>query len=177
MKKSVCLMAILGALGATSAFAAQSVVVDFAGEVREKACNVTLIDGSTKLDLGHLKTSASADDKGEAIPVLFKLSGCGLGAKGKVPTIALYQNLGVSANAVTNTSIKDGTLGTENAKVVVQFGNDKKADGLPTQNVVINPGNGDDYTIQYGYAYLKAKQASPDAGKVAAKALFTVTYN
>ena len=177
MKKSVCLMAVLGALGASSAFAAQHVTVEFAGEVRAKACNVTLVDGSNKIELGHLLTSAQANTTGQAHPVVFKLTGCGLGNKATAPVIALHQNLTITPEAIGNTSISDGTLGTNNGKVVVQFGTEDKQDGLQPQKVIVNDTNGENYVIQYGYAYLKAKDGTPTAGKVNAKALFTVTYN
>ena len=177
MKKSVCLMAILGALGASSVYAAQNVIINFKGEVRDNACIVSLVNGSTTLQLGHISTASNTDDKGDAYPVVFKLTGCGLGAgAGKAPTIALNQDMTLTPEALGNSSVTDGRLGTDHSKVVVQFGNDQKKDELPKPTTLVDKNDGENYYIQYGYAYLKAVQDSPEAKEVNAKALFTVTY-
>ena len=179
MKKSVCLMAILGALGATSAFAAQSVIIDFTGEVRDTACNVSLVDNSKALDLGHIMASAKAAEasgKGEAIPVVFKLTNCGLGAPDKAPVINLAQDLTITDTALKNSDVTQGTLGTNHENVVVQFGDQSKKDQKPSSTPVVSAPDGNSFFIQYGYAYLKALNDAPAAQKVNAKALFTVTY-
>lgn len=185
MKKSVCLMAILGALGATSAFAAsstQSVEINFTGEVIDKACEITLHNGGNTLDLGTIRTDIKDGQKGSIVPVVFKFMNCktvgvDTDAGLKVENVQLVADL--NDTNFPQTALNNGTLSTSVDGVLVQIYKDsagnteglKGKDDLGIQQV----GNAQYATI--GYAAMKkeaAKQIS--AGKLTAKAMFKVTY-
>lgn len=77
MKKSVCLLALLGAFGASAnAASTQSVEVTFEGYVTDKTCDITLSNGSNSVDLGSILTTQKESEPGTRVPVIFKLSNC-----------------------------------------------------------------------------------------------------
>lgn len=123
MKKSVCLMAMLGALGATSAIAAstQSVEITFQGEVTEKTCDISLANGSKVLDLGTIAANAGNGDKGTLVPLTFKLSNCNglvLDTATGGP-IDLAEDL--TATNLVNSDVSTGKLATDKKNIIVQF--------------------------------------------------------
>lgn len=176
MKKSVCLMAILGAMGMTAAHAdTQSVIVDFTGEVRDKTCDVELTTGDLSVELGEIGTKAAKGEVGKKIPVIFKLSNC-KGNTGTTRTITLENDL-MTQNPAQWGNLKNGQLSTDHDKVVVQFfqsGEDLAPEGLKPDQTETDLGG--TYFIEVGHAALKAFDKEPAAGPVNAKAMFTVTY-
>ena len=177
MKKSVCLMALLAAFGTSAVQAkADSVIIDFAGEVADQTCEITLRGGGTDLDLGQIPTSTKLDGKGKLVPVIFKLKDCASKA-GTSRIITLEHDL-MTSNPAQTDLVKNMTLSTDHKNVVVQFYTDKTGNtmGLATQQTNTTAGN--DIFIEIGHVAMKATKnlEAKDAGAVNAKAMFTVTY-
>lgn len=174
MKKSVCLMAILAAFGTSAVQAkADSVIIDFAGEVADQTCEIELRGGGKTINLGQIPTTATTGQKGTPIPVIFRLKDCAGKANNGVD-ITLDEDL-MTVNP-GQTSEKNKTLSTDHEKVVVQFYTNEGAgtEGLkPTQDVVTA---GKDLLVEIGHVALKAIDNNPDPKTVNAKAMFTVTY-
>ena len=177
MKKSVCLMALLAAFGTSAVQAkADSIIIDFAGEVADRTCEITLRGGGNKLELGQLPIGTEADGKGKLIPVIFKLKDCA-NAAGQSRTVTLDEDL-MTSNPGQTDLVTNMTLSTDHQKVVVQFYTDNQGNtmGLATQqtNTTVN----NDIYIEVGHVAMKAteKLEAGDAGTVNAKAMFTVTY-
>lgn len=176
MKKSVCLMALLAAFGTSAVQAkADSVIIDFAGEVADQTCEIELRGGGTDLYLGQLPTTTKTDGKGKLIPVIFKLKGCKDVSQSR--EITLDEDLMNTYPGQTDLA-KNKTLSTDHEKVVVQFYTDNTGDhmGLATQQT--NTVSGNDVYVEIGHVALRALTdlQSGDAGAVNAKAMFTVTY-
>ena len=76
MKKSACLMALLGAFAVSSANA-DSVEITFKGAVSASACNIKLDNGSTTLNLGTLNKNKveKVGDHGSMVPLVFQVDG------------------------------------------------------------------------------------------------------
>lgn len=174
MKKSVCLMALLAAFGTSAVQAkADSVIIDFAGQVADQTCQIELRGGGTKLDLGQIPTSAGVGTKGTRVPVIFRLVACKDKAT-KGVTITMDEDLMSVNPGQTNETTK--TLSTDHEKVVVQFYTDANAgtEGMKATQTPVTSGN--DLLVEIGHVAMKVVGASPDAKGVNAKAMFTVTY-
>ena len=178
MKKSVCLMAILGAfaLSANAAKSDQSVDITFTGKVIAENCKVDLAQGGTSLNLGTIKKDEVQNGKGTIVPVLMKLSNCGDSLK-TVSKFELVHDLSTANSA--NTNLTNGTLSTNDAGVVVQFYTkaDGSAEGKPALigNSTISNKNG---TFLGGYVSLKKISAAAlNAGDITAKGMFNITFN
>lgn len=178
MKKSVCLMAILGAFAATGAMAAQqSIQIDFTGTVIEHSCEVSLANGQKQVNLGSIPLSAKENSKGTVVPLFLKLANCGTGVNG-VASFDLLHDL--SASNWGNTNVGNGTLSTDQKGVVVQFYT--SADGATEGKPSLQPGtgtvSGKAGTVLGGYAALKRIGSEKlTAGTVTAKGMFALTYN
>lgn len=177
MKKSVCLMAILGAMCMTAAHAdTQSVIVDFTGEVRDKTCDISLSNGpDLEVELGEISTQTKKGESGTKVPVIFKLENC-TGAFTQ-RTISLEHDLMTKYPAQLG-NLNGGQLSTDHEKVVVQFyqsGEKAAPEGMKPGQTETDIG-GNVYLIEVGHVALKAFDDNPTAGPVNAKAMFTVTY-
>ena len=182
MKKSVCLMAILGALGATSAFAAsQSVDVTFTGSVLDKACTITLHNGGTTLNLGSVTTQIQDGQHGTLVPVVFKFTDCkevgkpDAAAQLTVNDVELVADL--NNQHFDQTLLSNGTISTNNAGIVVQLYKDAEAKnmGLADDHKVNKVGDAQYATVAWA-ALAKNPAGTVSAGDVTAKAMFKVTY-
>lgn len=177
MKKSVCLMAILGAfaVGANAAID-QSVDISFTGQVTEENCSVSLADGSTTLNLGTIKKPAAEGDHGSVVPLLLKLSSCGTTLQ-NVSGFKLVNDL--STDWPVNTNVADGTLSTNQEGIVVQFYSDADGSTPAAPALMGNPAiNNNAATVLGGYAAMLRKgTATLQAGEVTAKGMFILTYN
>ena len=176
MKKSVCLMAILGALGATSAFATtQSVEVNFTGQVIEHSCNVSLANGQGALNLGSIKKDAGNGTKGQVVPLILSMKDCGANVN-QVSKFELLHDLSVTHWG--NTNITTGTLSTSQKGLVVQFYEDMSGAKEKAPSLVGHSVSGKTATVLGGYAALKRIGADTlTAGEVTAKGMFALTYN
>ena len=178
MKKSVCLMAILGALGATSAIAAstQSVEIAFQGEVTEKTCDISLANGTKALDLGTIAAGAGNGTKGTVVPLTFKLSNCnGLTLDTNGGPVDLAEDL--TNSNIVNSDVSVGKLATNKKNIVVQFYKDEgTTEGFLDTQTPEN-GTGDVFFVNAGFvAMKKISDEKTDPGVVNARAMFTVSY-
>lgn len=183
MKKSVCLMAILGALGTTTAIAAQqSVEINFDGEVINQSCTIKLLDGTDTLYLGTLPAATANGERGSAVPMFFKLSGCTDTLK-KVTGVALENDLLATPDNAGVANINDFEISTSNPQVIVKLYKTKAA--KPADKGLADVGKIDinkqgDTVVPAGYAALVMKhdgKGTPvQAGTLKASAMFSVTY-
>lgn len=183
MKKSVCLMAILGALGTTTAIAAQqSVEINFDGEVINQSCTIKLLDGTDTLYLGTLPAATANGERGSAVPMFFKLSGCTDTLK-KVTGVALENDLLATPDNAGVANINDFEISTSNPQVIVKLYKTKAA--KPADKGLADVGKIDinkqgDTVVPAGYAALVMKHdgkgTAVQAGTLKASAMFSVTY-
>ena len=176
MKKSVCLMAILGAfaIGANAA-TQQSIDIKFTGQVIEQNCQVSLANGQDELNLGSIMKSSADGEKGIVVPVLLKLTNCG-DALTAVNKFELLSDL--SVNHWGNTNITNGTLSTNQSGVVVQFYEDASGKVEAAPKLVAGSIAEKKGTVLGGYAALKRIGSDElQAGDVKAKGMFALTYN
>ena len=177
MKKSVCLMAILGAfaIGANAAVD-QSIDISFTGQVIEENCEVQLANGSNALNLGSMMKGAKNDTKGTVVPLLLKLSKCG----GTLQTVSGFKLVNdLSTENYGNTNIKAGTLSTNQAGVVVQFYSDADGATPAAPSLIGKPTIATQTaTVLGGYAAMLRKGAVDlKTGPVTAKGMFVLSYN
>lgn len=178
MKKSVCLMAILGSFAVSvNAASNQSVDLTFTGKVVAENCTVDLAQGGTTLNLGTIKKDVAQDTKGTVVPVLLKLSNCGDTLK-TVSGFELINDLSTAHSG--NTNIGKGTLSTNDQGVVVQFYTkpDGSTEGKPSLINGTAGITGKKGTFLGGYAALKKITGSAlTAGDITAKGMFNITFN
>lgn len=176
MKKSVCLMAILGAFAAcANAATQQSIDIKFSGQVIEQNCQVALANGQDKLNLGSIMKTASDGEKGIVVPVLLKLTGCSAGING-VQSFDLINDL--SVDNWGNTNITNGTLSTNQKGIVVQFYNDAQGSKETKPSLIGHNISNQEGTALGGYAAMKRIGAEElNVGEVTAKGMFALTYN
>ena len=186
MKKSVCLMAVLGALAASGAMAAstQSVDITFKGEVIDKACTISLHNGSNTLPLGTISTQIGDNERGTLVPMILKFSECKNVAQPNTPQamtvnkVELVADLNDSNADLTNLS--KGTLSTTKDGVLVQIYKNKTGTTDNDKGLVdgMKPTVADKVSlVTVGYVAMTKKQgAKLSAGDVEARAMFKVTY-
>lgn len=186
MKKSVCLMAILGAFAATGAMATtdkdQTVDVTFTGNIVDSNCNIALDNGNLTLELGSVNKKTLADvKKGARVPVTFKLNQCnGMTLK----SLDLVQ--ATNGAYPENFNDTNATLPTEQADLVVQIYQEKAGttkgladlSGVTDANGAITEEN---KLINVGYAALALKDGGNvknlTAGAVSSSAMFRFEFN
>ena len=188
MKKSVCLMAVLGAFCATGANAAldkpidQTVNVKFNGNVVNSTCVINLLNGSTTLSLGSLNLAVAKNEgaHSQPIPLIFKVTGCDA-KTANITDVDLINDVGVGAPTANknHSDITHGTLATDKDGVVVQIYNAETAE--PTQKGLIAKPTatvtGGGAVITVGWATLERKgKTTPDAGPVKAEGQFEFTF-
>ena len=196
MKKSVCLMAILGAFAATSVCAApqvppqkfnQTVNVKFTGDVVKSSCQIDVLNGTNKtVKLGALNLSAQGMDQenahGDLVPLIFKISGCA--GDNTINGIKLIADIGTGAADkdpgvdVSKSDVSKGTLLTNKPNVLVQIYK-QAAGGQEGLNEITNQTltNGQTGLYTVGYVGLKRMKDEPKAGTVKAEGMFEVTFN
>ena len=175
MKKSVCLMAILGALGATSAFAAvettETHTVKFTGEVIASTCDLTIGGTGNVIHLGRVEPEA--DKKGLLVPVTFNFTNC------DKKTLKKISYKGGNNGGKDNTT--DGTIGTHLERVSIKLFTDAEGKNYSadvTQNIQFDPAGTTSKAIIPYYARLETAKngGNPESGTVQSSALFAVTY-
>ena len=191
MKKSVCLMAILGAFALTSANAAsnqQTVDITFTGSVTESTCNIKLDNGQTSLYLGSIKKAGAQANQtmGTAVPLVFQVDNCT--TETAVTNVELVEDLTMDNRG--NSDLAKGILATNKDFIGVKISKnedgsqpgveliDKKQIGAgPTQGVELKKGGA---TVRVGYARLLALKGANDmqaTDDIKAKAMFRLTFN
>ena len=189
MKKSVCLMAILGAFALTSANAAsnqQTVDITFTGSVTESTCNIKLDNGQTSLYLGSIKKAGAVANQtvGTAVPLVFQVDGCT--TEKAVTNVELIEDLTMDNRG--NSDITKGILATNKDYIAVKISKDEQGNqpGVElkdktqvdaVQGVPIVKGGA---TIRAGYARLLALKDAANmkaADDIKAKAMFRLTFN
>ena len=190
MKKSVCLMAILGALGTCGVSAApaptgendQSIAVTFTGRVSTSTCKIS-VDGGSELDLGTIKKSGddwAATDKGNPIPLIFDIATCD---KNSVKGVALVKD--ILGQNLDQSSVDNHKLATTKKPINVHFYKNLAATdpGLIdySKNPVTLQGAGQKTgKVLAGYAQLQHngnKEALQNGELITAKAMFNLTFN
>ena len=187
MKKSVCLMAILGAFCATGANAAigandQTVDIRFTGYVTESTCVIGLKGNGTELELGVVKKPEGGwkkGNKGSLVPVIFEVTNCD---KTGVQAIDIEADL--MGDNYGNSNIGEGTLSTNKKAMNVQLYQDRAAGtkGIKKTGIQLNgtgPNNKKGEAL-VGYATLEHNGNSDPlkAGElIEAKAMFKLTFN
>lgn len=174
MKKSVCLMAVLGAFAAAGANAAttEEIPVNFVGEVKAATCKVTVGQSGNTINLGRVDLEANS--KGTLVPVTFSFYECKTTA---VNSIELTSGQNGHDDNVTN-----GTLATKVKEVSVKLYNDRSAGQTFNKKVTLDEKNtgkveGGKLTTTPFFARLEVGGTGPaPAGTVDSNALFTVTY-
>lgn len=187
MKKSVCLMAILGAFAASGAMAAvtandQSVEITFTGMVSESTCQINLIGGGRTLDLGTLKKAGGTwqnTDRGSLVPIVFDITNCD---KNGVSKVALDKD--ILGQNIDKSDVANGTLATTQKSLNVQIykdlaGNNKGVDDKA--KVTFTGKDGQKVgKLMAGYAALQhnGDSTAVQAGQtVTAKGMFVLTFN
>ena len=170
MKKSVCLMAILGALGASSAFAAETVAVRFTGTVVNSTCDVVVGSQGNTVHLGQI--SPEADKTGAMIPVTFSFSNCDHGQ-----TLKTIKYVGGNNGGTDNPT--DGTIGTTLKNVKIKLYTESSGKTY-TPDVTVNKTFGPDANsamITPFFARLETGNGKQtDSGIVESSALFELSY-
>ena len=190
MKKSVCLMAVLGALGTCGVSAApltgendQSIAVTFTGRVSTSTCKIS-VDGGSELDLGTIKKSAdqwSANDKGTLMPLVFDIATCD---KNSVNGVALVKD--ILGQNIGQSSVADHKLATTKKAINVHFYKDLAGaePGLvdlkkSPVNLQGSP-NQKSGKVMVGYAQMKHngdQDPLKNGDVITAKAMFNLTFN
>ena len=171
MKKSVCLMAILGAfsVGANAAHS-ENIPVEFTGSVKAKTCDITVGQTGNVIDLGRVEPTKNS--KGLLVPVTFGFSNC-TGTGIQSIELAKGQNGGNGDN------IAQGTLGTNITGVTVQLYNDRaaaKAFNSKIDYTTNGEFKGNALKVTPYFARLEVGNADAQPDTVHSGALFTVTF-
>ena len=169
MKKSVCLMAILGAFAASVNAATETVVVRFTGDVQAATCDVTVGQNGNLVHLGRV--APEANKKGSIVPVTFSFTNC---KETQLKSVEFTggQNGGLDDKAT-------GKLGTNLANVEVKLYNNAAGNGPFTPKHDINKTftkTDKSLVVTPYYARLETGGTAPTAGTVQSSALFEVTY-
>lgn len=172
MKKSVCLMAILGAFCASvNAATSEGVPVDFFGKVEAATCNVTVGQTGNKINLGRV--SPDANSEGVLVPVTFAFTNC---TTTGITSIKLESGQNGSEDNVAG-----GVLGTTKTGVTIKLFNDRAGTAYQ-QTVTYDPdsdgkvdGNKTVKVTPF-YARLAVGGANAATGEVDSSALFMVEY-
>ena len=170
MKKSVCLMAVLGTLGATSAFAGDTIAVRFTGTVVDSTCDVVVGSNGNTVHLGTV--APEADKKGALVPVTFSFTNCD--DQKKLQSIEYKGgNNGGLDDAAT------GKIGTSLKNVEIKLYEDETAKNFNAKKTI-------DHTFTTAenskvftpfFARLETGSTGPvEAGTVNSSALFEITY-
>ena len=184
MKKSVCLMAILGAFAASGAMAAapaapnadnQDINITFKGKVIESNCSIVAGDNGV-VDLGTFnKTKQTAP----IVPVQLAFKGCNEAAN-KVATVKLKRDGGKFPQ---QGSLTDHTLSTDQQGINIQLykdmtGTTKGMVQLETANGGLN-GSGDAATVTVAYAKMIPTKTGTltNGATVNGLGVFEVTFN
>lgn len=173
MKKSVCLMAILGAfaVGANAA-TTEEVPVNFVGEVKAATCKVTVGQAGNTINLGRVDLEANS--KGTLVPVTFSFYECKTQAVTSIELSGGQNGQGDNVNT--------GILATKVKEVTVKLYNDRTANQTFNKKVTLEENTtgkveGKKLTTTPFYARLEVGATGPaPAGSVDSNALFTVTY-
>lgn len=181
MKKSVCLMAILGAFigGVAQAADSQSVIVKFKGQVASESCTVEILNSiSGVVDLGTISKTAGKDTKGQLVPLTFKLTGCSSGLTDPAPLSASVDLTNDLMNSYpANTDPDSGRLSTDQEKLAVQiYTSDNGGTAGVKKDAVAIKKDGDTYLPVGWAALLKTGDGDLTAGGVEAKGMFTISY-
>ncbi len=170
MKKSVCLMAILCAFGATANAATENIPVEFTGSVQNKTCDIVVGQTGNLIDLGRV--DPTPDSKGKLVPVTFGFSNCNT-AQG-IQSIELKNGQNGGDDDVAN-----GTLGTNIDGVNVKLYNSRAAapkNFVPKADVNKNFTDKKTLKVTPFFARLEVGKAAAATGDVHTGAVFTVTY-
>lgn len=177
MKKSACLMALLGAFAVSSANA-DSVEITFKGAVSESTCKIMLDNGSTTLNLGTLNKNnvKKVGDHGSMVPLVFQVSGCT--SEQNITDVTLVEDLTMDNR--DQSDITNGVLSTNKDYVVVKLFKDADAtnEGIELMGGPVKIENHGAAAIKVGYATLAASKAADQmtaATDITAKAMFEVT--
>ena len=179
MKKSACLMALLGAFAISSANA-DSVEITFKGAVSESTCNIKLDNGSTTLNLGTLNKNnvKKVGDHGPMVPLVFQIDGCG--SETSVTKVELIEDLTMTNR--DQSDITKGVLSTDKDYVVVKLFKDATAtpgqEGISLMDGPVAINKGGAAAIKVGCATLAASKTADQmaaAQNITAKAMFEVT--
>ena len=179
MKKSACLMALLGAFAVSSANA-DSVEITFKGAVSESTCKIMLDNGSTTLNLGTLNKNnvKKVGDHGSMVPLVFQIDGCG--SETNVTKVELIEDLTMDNR--DQSDITKGVLSTNQDYVVVKLFKDAAAapgrEGIELMDGPVKIENHGAAAIKVGYATLAASKTADQmtaAKDITAKAMFEVT--
>lgn len=177
MKKSACLMALLGAFAVSSANA-DSVEITFKGAVSESTCKIMLDNGSTTLNLGTLNKNnvKKVGDHGSMVPLVFQVSGCT--SEQNITGVTLVEDLTMDNR--DQSDITNGVLSTNKNYVVVKLFKDADAtnEGIELMGGPVKIENHGAAAIKVGYATLAASKAADQmtaATDITAKAMFEVT--
>lgn len=175
MKKSACLMALLGAFAVSSANA-DSVEITFKGAVSESTCKIMLDNGSTTLNLGTLNKNnvKKVGDHGSMVPLVFQVSGCA--SEQNITGVTLVEDLTMDNR--DQSDITNGVLSTNKDYVVVKLFKDADATekGIELMGAPVAIVDHGAAAIKVGYATLAASKTAVTAAKdITAKAMFEVT--
>lgn len=179
MKKSACLMALLGAFAVSSANA-DSVEITFKGAVSESTCNIMLDNGSTTLNLGTLnkKKVKQVGDHGSMVPLVFQVDGCT--SEQSITGVKLVEDLTMDNR--DQSDITKGVLSTNQDYVVVKLFKDAAAapgqEGIELMGGPVKIENHGAAAIKVGYATLAASKTADHmtaTTDITAKAMFEVT--
>ena len=188
MKKSVCLMAVLGALGTCGVSVAatgaddQSIAVTFTGRVSTSTCMIS-VDGGSELDLGSIKKSGdewAATDKGTLVPLVFDIANCD---KNSVNGVALVKD--ILGQNMDQSSVNNHKLATTKKAINVHFykdlaGTDPGLVDLKKAPVNLQGAPKKSGKVMAGYAQLKhngTKEPLQNGELITAKAMFNLTFN
>lgn len=179
MKKSACLMALLGAFAVSSANA-DTVEITFKGAVSESTCQIKLDNGSTTLDLGTLNKNnvTKVGDHGAMVPLVFQVDGCT--SEQNVASVSLVEDLMMENR--DQSDIATGVLSTNQDFVVVKLFKDAAGnqEGIELMQGPVALDKGGAAAVKVGYATLaasKPKDQMSAATDVQAKAMFEITFN
>lgn len=179
MKKSACLMALLGAFAVSSANA-DSVEITFTGAVSESTCNIMLDNGSTTLNLGTLNKNnvKKVGDHGPMVPLVFQVDGCT--SEQSITGVTLEEDLTMDNR--DQSDITNGVLSTNKDYVVVKLFKNATAalgqEGIELMGGPVKIEKGGAAAIKVGYATLAASKTADQmtaAKDITAKAMFEVT--